>query len=70
MFTAIILMCASEITKSPETCQTLVKYEMFATEEQCMYDVVSVITSGVLEEQVKGMKPVDYYCVNWSALKA
>lgn len=70
MFTAIILMCASEITKSPETCQTLVSNQIFQTEEICRYDVAMAITSGALEEQIKGMRPVDFYCVNWSALKA
>ncbi len=70
MFTAIILMCVMETAKFPEQCVVMTGSLFFETEEECEADVFDAVTSGKLLAIQPGMKPVDYYCVNWSAKKA
>lgn len=70
MFTALILMCLSETSKFPDQCVVMTSNYFFETQEDCEYSVYQSIMSGELIAINPDKKPVDFYCVNWSALKA
>lgn len=69
MFTAIILMCSMETMKFPDQCTAMTSNRFFETREDCEADIFETVRSGKLLAIQPYKKPVDYYCVNWSALK-
>lgn len=70
MFTAIILMCAMETMKSPDQCLVMTGNIFFETKEECEADIFNAVTSGELLLINPDKIPVDYYCVNWTELRA
>jgi hypothetical protein len=66
MFTALILMCASETLKFPDQCTVMTGNIFFETKEECEYDVMIAVASGKLTAINPNLIPVDYYCVDWS----
>jgi hypothetical protein len=70
MFTALVLMCATEMTKTPEQCVVMTSNLFFESKVECEADIYRVVADGTLIAVYPDKKPVDYYCVNWSALKA
>ena len=72
MFTAIILMCSTELQ-----CYSIVnKIGVFDTEEQCKSAIVELVSSKDFSDMymnVNGKKMFDIFdakCINWNGVKA
>jgi hypothetical protein len=71
MFTALILMCALHTEgESPSTCFAIEANQMFDSQTACEDTIKKTIELGALSLQFKGFEPKDWYCVNWTGLKA
>ncbi len=70
MFTAIILVCSMEHMMSTDNCMAITSTAFFPTRAECEINVRDTVISGDLAMQFPGTKPIDFYCINWSDLKA
>jgi len=71
MFTALILMCALHTEgKDIGSCFTVSPNAMFSNQEVCEQSIKKVLGSGTLALKFEDYEPKDWYCVNWTALKA
>lgn len=71
MFTAIVLVCLSGAAEEPNSCYTYTSERISLTEAECMDAIASGLNSGVFgysnPDTGEYWKPVDLYCINWSA---
>lgn len=70
MFTAIVLVCASNM-KTPDNCYVYTNEILFETHKICEKNIVESVSAGVFnyyDEMTREKHLVkDYFCVNWKA---
>lgn len=71
MFTAIVLVCLEGYIPAPSVCYTYTNERISSTAEECKAAIAQGISLGAFEyqdpERGEYFKPIDFYCVNWSA---
>lgn len=70
MFTAIVLICIQGSNVSNDSCITIDRQELVATEEECRSDIRIALNAGIFnytDAQGRKWSAASWNCVEWNS---